>query len=55
MLEDVRNAVFALRTPLNESIVEAVSEKLERLKEEHNGGEPFPARTRKLLPGRRVR
>ena len=50
MLEEVRNAVFALRIPLNEFIVEAFAEKLERMKQEHNGGKPFPQRP----PGRRV-
>ena len=50
LLEEVRNAVFALRIPLNEFIVEAFAEKLERMKQEHNGGKPFPQR----LPGRRV-
>ena len=50
LLEEVRNAVFTLRVPLNEFIVEAFAEKLERMKQEHNGGKPFPQR----LPGRRV-
>jgi hypothetical protein len=59
LLEEARDAVVALYGPvgrltLAELATQAIQAEIERLRKEHNGGEPFPRRASALRTGRPI-
>lgn len=60
LVEEARNATVALSGPpvrltLAKLVEDGVRREVERLREQHNAGEPFPARSADLVGGRPIR
>lgn len=60
LVEEARNATVALSGPpvrltLARLVEDGVRGEIDRLREQHNAGEPFPERAAKLVGGRPIR
>lgn len=60
LVEEARNATVALSGPplrltLAKLVEDGVRREVDRLREQHNAGEPFPTRSSELVGGRPIR